>query len=160
MRFFLLAFTALVCWSQTLPEPSKKLQQALPPVEQWLGAPLVIYEDTILVQQSDFGEASLWNHGIYVPLSRMRSFRNLTEAAAFLSHAAAHNKLHHASLYAEKVQLYAQLVILSPHFPQATIASMEANLRADLEKEAEVVAAEFLAKSDSGRLRRLLDAVR
>lgn len=122
-----------------------------------MGAPLVIYDDTVLVPQPEPNEASILNHAIYVPLSRLRSFRNAGELAAFLSHAAAHNKLNHAELFAEKVQLFERMAVLSPHFPLAT---MEANLRANLEKEAETLAAKFLAKSNSRQLQRLLDAVK
>ncbi len=157
MRLSLLAFTALVSWSQTPPVQSEKLRQALPAVEQWLGAPLVIYDETLLVPQPGPNEASIWNHAIYVPLFRLRSFRTPAEAATFLSHAAAHYKLNHAELYAEKVRLFEMMAVLSPHFPQAT---MEVNLRANLEKEADAAAAEFLAKSTPRLLQRLMDAVR
>lgn len=166
MRTCLLAFlalTSLALTSRGQPVPGidgTRLRAVLPSVEQWLGAPLVIFEETLLVPQPEPGEASLWNHAIYVPLSRMRAFRSPSEVAAFLSHAAAHNKLNHAELYAEKVQLFERIAILSPHFPQAMQTTMQANLRANLEKEAAPVAAEFLAKSDARQLQRLLEAIK
>jgi hypothetical protein len=165
VRILLLTFIVIASWGQPLPVQtidSSPLRKALPPVEQWLGAPLVIFENTLLVSQPEPGEASISNHAIYVPLSRLRALRTPGEAAAFLSHAAAHNKLNHAELYSEKVQLFEKMAVLSPHFPQA---SMEANLRAKLETEAEAVAAEFLAKSGCTArrcdlFRQLLDAVK
>ena len=102
------------------------------------------------------------NGVIYVPLTRMRALRYPLEAAEFLSHAASHNKLDHAARYTEAMRTFEQIAIMSPHFPQA---SMEAALRIRLEKEAEPLAAEFMARSGCGPRRcdvfkRLLAAVK
>jgi hypothetical protein len=139
MRLLVFLVAGLAAQAQSDP-----LREALAPVEQWLGAPLVIYGDAAPIASPEPGEAAVADGMIYVSLSRLRAFRSPVEVAAFLSHAAAHRKLNHAAVFDEKARLYAQAVILSPHFPRAT---MEANMRAGLEKEAEPVAAEFLAKS-------------
>jgi hypothetical protein len=162
MKLLVLAFAGLSLWGQApvLQIDSEALRRAQAPVEQWLGAPLVLYVDTALVPTPEPGEAFIAAGAIYLPLSRLLAFRDPLEAARFLSHAAAHRKLDHAARYAEKAALYQQMTVLSPHFPQAT---MEANMRANLEKEAEPVAAEFFARSGCTPRRcdlfkRLLDA--
>jgi len=169
MRVPTFALAGLSLWSQPLPAPilvqpveNDALRRALAPVEQWLQSPLVIFVDTALIPTPEPGEALMANGVVYVPLTRLRALRYPFEAAEFLSHAAAHNKLDHAARYTEAMRTFEQIAIMSPHFPQA---SMEAALRVRLEKEAEPLAAEFLAQSGCTPRRcdlfkRLLDAVK
>jgi hypothetical protein len=147
MRILTFALAGLLLRGQALPVSlidSDAVRKAVAPLQQWLGAPLVVFADSALVPEPGSGEAFLTNGIIYVPLSRILSFRSPADVAKFLSHAAAHNKLNHAAVFSEKMRAFEQAAVLSPHFPRA---SMEAAMRAGLEKEAEPVAAEFLAKS-------------
>ena len=90
------------------------------------------------------GEAFIDNGVIYVPAAQLRDFSNPADLARFLSHAAAHKKLNHGAVYRERMGTLERAAQLTFHFPLET---MEANVRAQLEKEAAPVAAEFLAKS-------------
>ncbi len=128
MRLLLLAFATTVLWAQT-------------PLEQWLGAPLVILPDAL--PRTD-GEAFIDSGVIYVPAAQLRDLRDPADVARLLSHAAAHHKLNHGAVYRERIGTLERAAQLTFHFP---LESMEANVRAQLEKEAAPVAAEFLAKS-------------
>jgi hypothetical protein len=128
MRPFLLALMSTTLWAQS-------------PLEQWLGAPLVILPDA---PPRPDGEAFIDNGVIYVPAAQLRDVRDPADVAKFLSHAAAHKKLNHGAVYRERMGTLERAAQLTFHFP---LDKMEANVREQLEKEAAPVAAEFLAKS-------------
>jgi hypothetical protein len=143
MRTLLLFLASATLWAQT-------------PLEQWLGAHLVILPDA---PPRPDGEAFIDNGTIYVPAAQIRDLRDPADLARLLSHAAAHNKLNHGAEYKIRMGTLERAAQLTFHFP---LESMEANVRAQLEKEAAPVAAEFLAKSGCapGRCRMFNDLLR
>ena len=106
---------------------SPELQAAQKPVELWMGRQLVLYEDASALPAGATritpSEARITGDSIAVSMSQIRAFQSSQELAEFLAHAAAHARLGHAER-------------------MATIA--EARARAEMEKEAEPVAAEFM----------------
>jgi Tfp pilus assembly protein PilZ len=128
MRTLLLAFASATLWAQS-------------PLEQWLGATLVILPDA---PPRPDGEAFIENGVIYVPAAQLRDMGTPADVAKLLSHAAAHKKLNHGAVYRERMGTLERAAQLTFHFP---LENMEANVRAQLEKEAAPEAAEFLAKS-------------
>lgn len=131
MRILCLALLSFALLGQPTPTP----------LEQWLGAPLVILPDA--PPRTD-GEAFIDNGVIFVPAAQLRAFRDPAEAARFLSHAAAHLKLRHGAEYQARMGTLERAAQFTFHFP---LEKMEAALRGQLETEAATVAAEFLAKS-------------
>jgi len=102
-----------------------ELQAAKKPVELWMGRALVIVDEASAQPEgrTRISEARITADSIGVSMSQIRAFQSSQELAEFLAHAAAHARLGHLTTVAE---------------PRG---------RAEMEKEAEAVAAELMESS-------------
>jgi hypothetical protein len=133
---------------------ARELQEAQKPVETWMGSRLVIQEDA--PSQLPAGEsarpapvpkeAQIRTGSIMVTMSQMRAFQSSQKLAEFLAHAAAHVRLGHP----ERLDTLSKARgILAPD--QRAAGVLAAETRAQMEKEAEPVAAEFMETAGCAR---------
>ena len=154
MRTIRLCLTFIACLALHGQTPeSPDLQSARKkPIETWMGRPLLIYEDAASIPietlrsmpfpfPQDRREARIGADLIAVSLDQIRTFQSGQELAEFLAHATAHARLGHSERMA---MLSLASGILAPDRSASTLV---ARTRAEMEKEAEPVAAEFMATS-------------
>jgi len=153
MRILLLLTAALTACAQS---PNEALQQALGPVQAWVGRALVLIVNpppdpapfqraAQFPQPLDPLEAVVTPGSVYLSIAQILSFRSSQELAEFLAHAAAHARLRHPERMAEVMTEVA--ILNTTHAPPEVAETLQIRTRKEMEEEAAPVTAEFMATS-------------